>query len=319
MSETPSRSIWPQLPWRDWEPTLSRLHMWLQIVGKVPLALSAPLNHWWHIGLHVTPRGLATAPIPYRGRVFQVEINLLEHQLTVADESPNPFTMPLEPHSVASFYRGFTAGLRSRGIDVRIWPHPVEVAEAIPFEEDEGHGSYNPRHAEALSHALTQVHRVMATFGSGFIGKQSAPLLYWGSFDLATARFSGRAAPEHPGGVPHCADWVMVEAESAEQSVAGFWPAGATGPMFFAYAYPEPRGYRDALVAPGGARFDHDLGEFILPYEAVSEAPEPDEALLSFFESTYGAAADLGLWDRGALEPRERPNTPPRKPWSLRE
>lgn len=318
MKQPATRSTWPELPWREWEPTLSTLHMWLQVVGKVPLALSAPLNHWWHIGLRVTASGLTTGPIPYEDRAFQIDLDFVEHRLTVVDGSPGPFSMPLEPRSVASFYRQLLAGLGSRGIDVRIWPHPVEVSQPVPFEQDEGHATYNPAHAQAVWRALAQADQVMKTFQGGFIGKQSPVLLYWGGFDLATSRFSGRAAPTHPGGVPNCPDWVVIEAEAAEQSVAGFWPAGADGPVFFAYAYPEPPGYRAANIRPGDASFDGPLGEFVMSYDAVRLAPNPDAALLEFFGSTYEAAANLGKWDRSALEPAVPPERPPRRAWSIR-
>ena len=193
---------WPELPWRDWEPTISTLHMWLQIVGKVRLALAPPLNHWWHVPLYVTARGLTTSPIPYGDGEFQVDFDFVEHRLCVTDADRAPFTMALEPLSVARFYREFLAGLRSRGVDVAIWPHPVEVADAIPFEQDERHAAYDPAHAQLLWRALVQVDRVLKRFQTGFVGKASPVHLFWGGFDLATTRYSGRPAPRHPGGVP---------------------------------------------------------------------------------------------------------------------
>jgi hypothetical protein len=309
---------WPELPWRDWEPTISTLHMWVQIVGKVRLALAAPQNHLWQVALYLSPRGLTTSPIPYGDTVFQVDFDFVDHLLRVTDGNPGSFTMALEPRSVARFYREFMAGLRSRGIEVAIWPHPVEVAEAIPFDEDEGHASYDPHHAELLWRALVQVDRVMKVFQTGFVGKASPVSFFWGGFDLATTRYSGQPAPRHPGGVPNCPDWVMQEAESRQNVTAGWWPRSeAPGPSFYAYAYPEPDGFRAAGVRPAQAYFDARAGEFILPYDAVRTSADPDGAVLDFLQSTYEAGADLGGWDRRALEPAELPARPPRRPWSL--
>jgi Family of unknown function (DUF5996) len=308
---------WPELPWRDWEPTLSTLHMWLQIVGKVRLALAPPLNHWWHVPLYVTARGLTTSPIPYRHRVFQIDFDFVEHRLTVSDGDPGVFTMALEPRSVARFYREFFAGLKSRGVDVAIWPHPVEVADAIPFEHDERHASYDSHHAHLLWRALVQVDRVLKGFQTGFVGKASPVHLFWGGFDLATTRYSGRPAPRHPGGVPNCPDWVMEEAESHQNVTAGWWPLSDGGPAFYSYTYPQPDGFQSAAVRPAHAHFDDRLGEFLLPYDEVRTAADPDAAVLAFLHSTYEAGADLGGWDRLALEPAERPPGPPRRPWSL--
>jgi hypothetical protein len=312
---TPAR--WPELPWRDWGPTLSTLHMWLQIIGKVRLALAPPLNHWWHVPLYVTARGLTTSPIPSGDREFQVDVDFVEHRLQVTDADPGSFTMSLEPRSVARFYRDFLAGLRSRGIDVSISPRPVEVADAIPFDEDEQHASYDPQHAQSLWRALVQVDRVLKAFQTGFVGKASPVHLFWGGFDLTTTRFSGRPAPSHPGGIPNCPDWVMEEAESHQNVSAGWWPLGdAAGPEFYAYAYPEPDGFRTATVRPEDAYFDGPLGEFLLPYDMVRTAADPDAAVLQFLQSTYEAGADMGGWDRRALEPAELPGRPPRRPWS---
>ena len=205
---------WPELPWRSWEPTLSTLHMWVQIVGKVRLALAPPLNHWWHVPLYVTARGMTTSPIPYGDREFQVDFDFVDHRLQVTDGDPGAFSMALEPRSVARFYREFLAGLQARGIDVDISRRPVEVADAIPFDQDEGHASYDPHHAQQLWRALVQVDRVLKGFQTGFVGKASPVHFFWGGFDLTTTRFSGRPAPRHPGGVPNCPDWVMEESES---------------------------------------------------------------------------------------------------------
>ena len=309
---------WPELPWRDWEPTISTLHMWLQIVGKVRLALAPPLNHWWHVPLYVTARGLTTSPVPIGDRDFQVDLDFVDHRLTVTDGDPGAFSMALEPRSVARFHREFLAGLRSRGIDVAISPHPVEIVDAIPFDQDEGHASYDPQHAELLWRAFVQVDRVMKGFQTGFVGKASPVHLFWGGFDLTTTRYSGRPAPRHPGGVPNCPDWVMQEAESHENVTAGWWPlTDAPGPSFYAYAYPEPDGFRAATVRPEGAFYDERFGEFLLPYDAVRTAADPDAAVRQFLQSTYEAGADLGGWDRRSLEPAELPGRPPRRPWSL--
>jgi hypothetical protein len=309
---------WPELPWHDWQPTISTLHMWLQIVGKVRLALASPLNHWWHVALYVTARGLTTSPIPYGEREFQVDLDFVDHRLHVTDGDPSAFSMVLEPRSVARFYREFLAGLRSRGIDVAISPNPVEVADAVPFDQDDGHASYDQGHAESLWRALVQVDRVLKGFQTGFVGKASPVHLFWGGFDLTTTRFSGRPAPRHAGGVPNCPDWVMEEAESHQNVTAGWWPrSDAPGPAFYAYAYPEPKGFRTATVRPGEAFFDDGLGEFLLPYDTLRTAADPDAAVLQFLQSTYIAGADLGGWDRRALEPAELPGRPARRPWSL--
>lgn len=311
-------AAWPVLPWREWEPTISTLHMWLQIIGKIRLALAPPLNHWWHVPLYVTARGLTTSAIPYESRAFQIDLDFVEHRLLVIDGTTTQFSMALEPQSVAQFYRDFMNGLRGRGIEVSIWPHPVEVTQAIPFDEDERHASYDPEHAERLWRALLQAERVLQVFKTGFSGKASPVHLFWGGFDLATTRFSGRTAPRHRGGIPNCADWVMEEAESHENYCVGLWPlSGAAGPAFYAYAYPEPPGFRAAQVGPAEAHYDEGQGEFLLPYDAVRMSPDPDAALLEFLQSAYVASADLGGWDRRALEPVEQPNGRPTRPWTV--
>jgi hypothetical protein len=308
---------WPELPWRYWEPTISTLHMWVQIVGKVRMALAPPLNHWWHVPLYVSSRGLTTSPIPYSRRQFQVDFDFLDHRLQVSDSEAGLFSLPLEPKSVATFYGEFKAGLAGLGIEVRIWPKPVEVVEAIPFEVDEQHASYDRRHAQSLWRALLQADRVMKAFQTGFTGKASPVHLFWGSFDLAATRYSGRPAPLHPGGAPNCPDWVMEEAYSREDSSIGWWPVSEPpGPSFYAYTYPEPDGYRWANVRPAGASFDGGLGLFRLPYDLVRRSADPDAALLDFFQTTYEAGADLGGWDRSTLEPAVNPDRPPKRAWS---
>jgi len=310
---------WPELPWREWEPTISTLHRWVQILGKVRMALAPPLNHWWHITLYVSARGLTTGAVPYGRRSFQVDLDFIEHRLQVTDSDGGAFNLRLEPMSVAIFYREFMAGLRGLGIEVRISTTPNEVVDATPFDVDERHASYDPWHAQMFWRGLRQADRVMNAFRSGFIGKASPVHLYWGSFDLAASRYSGRPATGHPASAPNCPDWVMEEAYSHEESAMGWWPQiEAPGPAFYAYTYPEPEGYRSVSVRPGDAFFDDRWGEFLLPYDAVRSLPDPDGAVLAFLESTYAAGADLARWDRSALEPGERPGRPPRRPWSTR-
>jgi Family of unknown function (DUF5996) len=308
---------WPELPWREWTPTISTLHMWVQIVGKVRMALAPPLNHWWHVPLYVSSRGLTTSPIPYGRRQFQVDFDFLDHRLDAIDSDGGSFTIPLVAQSVARFYREFMDGLRGLGIDVRIWTRPVEVAAAIPFESDEQHASYDPDHANAVWRGLLQADRVMKAFQTGFVGKASPVQLFWGSFDLAAARYSGRPAPLHPGGVPNCPTWVMEEAYSREEISLGWWPSNEDlGPVFYSYTYPEPAGFGSAAIRPAEAFFDPTFGEFVLAYDVVRHAADPDAAVQEFFQTTYEAGANLGGWDRSALEPTVRPDRPPRRPWS---
>jgi hypothetical protein len=311
-------AAWPELPWRDWEPTVSTLHMWTQIVGKVRMTLAPPLNHWWHITLYLTSRGLTTSAIPYGDRDVQADFDFVEHRLVVSDSAGRVFTMPLKPMTVARFYREFMAGLRELGIEVRIRTRPVEVPEAIPFESDEKHASYDPHHANLVWRGFLAADRVMKEFQSGFVGKVSPVHLFWGSFDLAAARFSGRPAPLHSDSpVPNCPPWVMEEAYSREESSAGWWPStDPPGPQFYAYTYPEPPDFSTASVRPADAYYDTRLGEFTLPYEAVRTSRDPDAAALEFFQSTYEAGANLGGWDRAALEPAVLPGRPPDRPWS---
>ena len=312
-----SADSWPELPWRDWAPTISTLHMWTQIVGKVRLALASPLNHWWHVPLYVSALGLTTSAIPYGARAFQVDFDFIDHRLRITDSNAGAFSMALKPRSVSQFYREFMDGLREREIDLRIRTTPVEVVDAIPFDEDETHRSYDPAHAELLWWSLMRADRVMKVYQSGFVGKASPVHFFWGGFDLATARFSGRPAPRHPGGVPNCPDWVMEEAESQENASAGWWPLGdANGPAFYAYTYPQPDGYRTAAVRPADASYDPRWSEFVLPYDAVRTATDPNGAVLEFLRSTYEAGADLAGWDRSRLEANVTPGRRPRKPWS---
>jgi hypothetical protein len=313
-----SQEPWPELPWREWEPTVSTLHLWLQIVGKVRLTLAPPLNHWWHITLYVSSRGLTTSAIPYGPREFQVDLDFVDHRLLVSDSAGGAFAMPLVAQSVARFYREFMTGLKGLGIEVRISTKPVEIDDAIPFDVDERHASYEPSHAQSLWRGFVQADRVLKAFQSGFVGKASPVHLFWGSFDLATSRYSGRPAPRHSAdGIANMPDWVMEEAYSREESAMGWWPrTEEPGPSFYAYTYPEPVGYRSAPVRPAEAFFDEELGEFILPYDSVRGLADPDGAVLEFLESTYAAGADLAGWDRSIAEPTVRPERPPRRAWS---
>ena len=288
---------WPELPWLDWRPTLSTIHLWTQIVGKVRMALAPRLDHWWHVSLSVTPRGLTTTTIPYGHRSFQVDFDFVDHRLRVSTSDPGSFTMALEPKSVARFYREFMDGLRGLAIDVQISTKPVEVVDAMDFDADEEHASYVPQHAELFWRGLLQAERVMTVFRSGFVGKASPVQFFWGSFDLAAARYYSRPGP------------LRRSDQAEEESSIGWWPTSvAPGPLFYAYTYPEPDGLRSARVHPAAAYFDVRLGEFVLPYDGVREASDPDAAVLEFFASTYAAGADLAGWDRSAVEQVERPD-----------
>lgn len=293
---------WPALAYDDWADTATTLHMWTQIVGKIRMVLTPPVNHWWHVPLYVSARGLTTSPIPVAGRSIEIAFDFLDHELKVSCSDGRRETVALRPISVAEFYRETMAALARLGVTPQIWTVPCEVENPIPFEADETHRSYDAAAAQRFWRALVQADRVMKAFRARFIGKASPVHFFWGSFDLAVTRFSGRRAPAHPGS-PLAPASVSVEAYSHEVSSCGFWP-GAPGiaPMFYAYAYPEPAGFKAAKVRPAAARFDPALGEFVLSYEAVRAAPDPDAALLDFFQSTYEAAADLAAWPRDELE-----------------
>jgi Family of unknown function (DUF5996) len=295
---------WPSLPLESWPDTYATLHMWTQIVGKIRLARTPWMNHSWHVTLYVTARGLTTSPIPDGNRTFQIDFDFVEHRLVVLTSDGGTRTLALRPRSVADLYRELFAALGALGIDVHIHTTPNEVADAIPFDQDETHAAYDAEYANRFWRILVQADRVLKAFRARFIGKASPVHFFWGSFDLAVTRFSGRTAPPHPGGVPHFPDWVAREAYSHEVASAGFWPGGGPmpRPVFYAYAYPEPEGFSRAAVRPAGAVYDQTLHEFVLPYDDVRSAPSPDAALLEFLESTYAAAADLGRWDRAALE-----------------
>jgi hypothetical protein len=302
-----SRAAWPSLPLEPWRATYDTLHMWTQIVGKTRLALAPMQNHWWQVPLYVTTRGLTTSAMPYEKRSIAVEFDFLEHRLRIETDEGARTAIALAPRPVAEFYTDYMAALTELGVKPPIWPVPVEIATAIPFAEDHSHRAYDADSANRFWRVLVQVDRVMKRFRGRFTGKASPVHFFWGSFDLAATRFSGRPAPRHPGGVPNCADYVMVEAYSQECSSCGFWPGNDAMPeaAFYSYVYPEPPGYRDRAVKPAGARFVAELGEFVLPYEAVRSSPSPDDLLLDFFQSTYEAAADSAGWNRQQLERAE--------------
>jgi len=297
---------WPPLPrLKDWKDTATTLHMWTQVVGKIRLALAPLVNHSWGSTLYVTTTGLTTSPIPDGSRSFTIDFDFLDHHLRITTSEGDARSFALQPMSVADFFAKTMNALRELQVEVHIFTRPVEVVEAIRFEDDHRHASYDARTANLYWRALLQAHRVFSEFRARFIGKVSPIHFFWGGFDLAVTRFSGRTAPKHPGGVPNCADWVIQEAYSHEVSSAGLWPGGMGGQdeaAFYAYAYPQPAGFPDYPVQPRAAFFHAQLGEFILPYEAVRTAEDPDQALLSFLQSTYEAAAILAEWNRAALE-----------------
>jgi Family of unknown function (DUF5996) len=298
--------IWPQLPLEAWADTFATLHMWTQIVGKIRLRESAPINHGWHSTFYVTSRGFTTSPIPHGGRTYQLDFDFIEHTLRVQVSDARSALLALEPQTVAAFYRRLMDTLESLGIDVRIHGRPNEVVDPIPFARDEVHRAYDAEFAGRFWRVLVQSDRVFKRFRSRFIGKCSPVHLFWGGLDLAVTRFSGRRAPEHPGGIPNLPDAITREAYSHEVSSCGFW-AGSSGspvayPVFYAYAYPEPEGFSQARVGPSDAFYSQDLREFILPYDTVRTAGDPDQVLLEFLQSTYEAAANLARWDRAALE-----------------
>jgi hypothetical protein len=298
------QSPWPELPTAAWRDTYATLHLWTQIVGKIRLTRSPWLNHSWHIALYVTPRGLTTSPIPDGPRTFQIDFDLIDHALRISTSDGAQLQFALAGHSVASFYVAVLAALAELGIHVAIDETPNELPEPVKFPQDTAHASYDPDAVRSLLQILVNSDRVFKQFRTGFLGKASPVHFFWGSFDLAVTRFSGRRAPRHPGGVPHLPDAVASEAYSHEVSSAGFWPGGGAidYPAFYSYAYPEPAGFRAANVKPEAAFFSEAMGEFVLPYDAVRTAANPDLALLDFLQSTYEAAAVSAKWDREALE-----------------
>jgi hypothetical protein len=299
-----ARIPWPELPTAVWRETYATLHLWTQIVGKIRLVRSPWLNHSWHVALYVTPRGLTTSPIPDGTRTFQIEFDFIDHLLRISTSDGAQRQFALAGQSVASFYAAMMSALVELEIPTAIDEMPNELPEPIRFSQDRQHASYDPDAVRRLLQILVNADRVFKQFRTGFLGKASPVHFFWGSFDLAVTRFSGRRAPRHPGGVPHLSDDVACEAYSHEVSSAGFWPgSGAIDyPAFYCYAYPEPAGFRATKVRPDAAFFSEALGEFILPYDAVRTAANPDQALLEFLQSSYEAAADAAKWDRDALE-----------------
>jgi len=295
---------WPSLEYDAWKDTCATLHRWMQVVGKIRLARTTWVNHSWHVPLYLTARGLTTSPIPYDARVFQIDFDFIDHRLSILASDGAAGTMALQPLSVADFYAELMSKLDALGLGVRINTMPCEIPDAIPFEQDRLHASYDAEYANRFWRILVQSDRVLKEFRARFIGKCSPVHFFWGSFDLAVTRFSGRTAPEHPGGVPHLPDWVAREAYSHEVSSCGFWPGGGAlpYPVFYAYAYPEPAGFSATPLMPGKARYDTAFREFVLPYEQVRQAASPDAFLLEFLQGSYEAAAGLGGWDRAANE-----------------
>jgi len=304
MASIPTHEAWPDLPYSAWADTCATLHLWTQIVGKIRLAFTPWLNHSWHVPFYVTARGLTTSPIPWRDRSFEIDFDFRDHLLDISVSDGARKQIPLAPRPVAEFYALVMAALAELGIRVEINELPSEIAGAVRFSQDRIHHSYDADYAGRFWRVLLDVDRVLKQFRTGFIGKSSPVHFFWGSFDMAVTRFSGRRAPPHPGGAPGLSDVVMREAYSHEVSSAGFWPGGGATDYaaFYSYAYPEPAGFRTSRVVPDGAVYNEAIGEFLLPYEAVRAAPDPDAALLAFLQSTYAAAADAGKWDRAALE-----------------
>ena len=292
-------AVWPSLRLSEWHDTHDTLHMWMQMVGKTRLALSPRENHWWHVVLYVSPRGLVTSPIPYRSRAFEVAFDFIDHRLIVSTSDGATRSIALRPLAVADFYREYMATLEALGISVKIWPVPVEVDAPIPFLEDR-RASYDAEHAQRFFRMLLHANRILTRFKGRFLGKTSPVHFFWGALDMALTRFNGRRAPEPAGP----AGAMMREAMSHEEISFGFWPGSGTvaEPAFYAYVRPEPLELPGRVVRPGAAYYSRELANFILPYESVRSLPSPDEAVLEFFQSAYDAGADLARWDRAALD-----------------
>ena len=302
-SQPPSdRERWPELPLDAWQDTYDTLHRWTQIVGKIRMALTPMRNHWWQVPLYLTSCGLTTSPIPYGAGSFQIDFDFINHVLVILTSDGRRQTLELRPRSVADFFQEIMAQLHSLGVDVTIWAVPVEVEDRTPFERDYAHAAYDPDFAWRHWQVLLNTDRVLKAFSARFTGKVSPVHFFWGSFDLAVTRFSGRRAPVHPG-APNVGASVMREAYSHEVSSCGFWAGAGLGtPTFYAYSYPQPEGIKDYPVQPDEAYYNAAFGEFLLPYDAVRNATSPDEALLAFLQSTYEAAATRAHWDRASLE-----------------
>ncbi|MFD3461233.1 DUF5996 family protein [Nocardia fluminea] len=298
---TPAKAVWPALRVDDWSDTRDTLHMWSQIIGKLTMAGTPLVNHWWNVTFAISARGMATGAIPVDGRLLDIEFDFVDHELVLRSSDGRRAAIALRPRTVADFYAELGHVLGRLDIVVDIEASPNEVDPAIPFAEDTTHHSYDADAVHLFWQQLVQIERVFQLWRAKFAGKSSPVQFFWGSFDLACTRFSGRPAPLHPGGAPNCADWVMEEAYSRECASAGFWPGGAEG-TFYAYSYPAPDGYSARPAGPDGAQWDNTLGEFVLPYDVVRNSPDPDATLLHFLDTTYASAADLAHWDRPLLD-----------------
>ena len=296
-------TLWPALPLPEWKDTYETLHRWMQIVGKIRLTLSPPMNHWWNTTLYVTPSGLTTSSMTYKGQYLQIDFDFTEHILLIRTTKGSPKTIVLQPRSVADFYHEVMRNLESLGMPITIWTTPVEVQDRTPFEKDEKHAAYDPEYAQRVWRIMAEANRVLTEFRGRFIGKVSPVHFFWGAFDLAVTRFSGRRAPPHPG-APNMARFVAVEAYSHEVSSCGFWPGGGpvNEPAFYAYAYPEPQGFKDCPIQPQEAFYHKEMGEFLIPYDVVRNAKSPDDVLMTFLQTSYEAAATCAKWDRHSLE-----------------
>jgi hypothetical protein len=300
---TSNEAAWPALDYGEWQDSCATLHLWTQIVGKIRLAHAPVMNHWWQVPLYVTARGLTTGAMPRDSRNFQIDFDFIDHRLRIAVSNGRRASLALAPCSVADFYREVMARLRALDLETHLWTMPAEIADPIRFEEDRVHAAYDPAQVNRFWRALVAIDQVLGVFRARFLGKASPVHFFWGSFDLAVTRFSGRTAPPPPKN-PNIPDLINREAYSHEVSSCGFWPGngGFGRAAFYSYAYPSPAGFAEARVGPPAAFYDQALGEFILPYDAVREAPDPRAHLLEFLESTYAAAANLAQWDRAVLE-----------------
>lgn len=292
MTDTP----WPALPVADWQPTRDTLQLWTQMVGKLRLELTPLVNHWWNVPLYVDARGLTTSLMPVGTAGLEARFDFFAHDLVLLHTDGAERRLPLRSGTIAGFYGAFTGALQELGVQVDLDPMPVELPEVIPFDRDDRPADYDPVAAHRFWISLVSASRVLTRFRAQFTGKASPVHFFWGAFDLATTRFSGRSAPLHPGGVPNCPDRVMHEAYNAELSSAGYWPGGAAEGAFYSYTYPEPRGFRERDLGVDGAYYDEQLGEFVLPYERVRSAPDPDGLLLHFLEASYACGAETGSW-----------------------
>lgn len=301
-------SAWPSLRVDEWTETREALHLWTQVTGKIKLAKTPLVNHWWNVTFVVSPTGLSSGAVPDGDGLFQIDFDFIDSQLQIVNLDGQHANVPLRSMAVADFYAETLAALARLGVVAEIWPVPVEIpGEVIAFDADHRVRSYEPEQALTFWRQLVQANRVLAEFRAGFVGKDSPVHFFWGSFDLAVTRFSGRSAPPHPGGFPNCPDWVMAEAYSREVSSAGFWPGGGEEGAFYSYAYPEPPGFAEQPIRPPEAAYSEQFRQFLLPYEAVRTAEDPDATLLAFLEDTYEAAARLADWDPAlAVAPRAR-------------